>query len=58
MEANMTAQGQDQSIPKHLADLIAKGEVRPGKGPRFLPRPVKIQPGDKTAADYVAEGRR
>lgn len=34
--------------PRHL----------PGKGPRFLPLPIKVQPSDKTAADWVAEGRR
>ena len=38
--------------------LIAKGKVRPAKGPRFFPRPVKVQPSDKTAADWVADGRR
>jgi hypothetical protein len=38
--------------------LIAKGEVRPAKTPRFFPRPVKVQPSDKTAADWVGEGRR
>jgi hypothetical protein len=38
--------------------MIAKGEVCPGKGPRFLPLPIKAQPSDKTAADWVAEGRR
>jgi hypothetical protein len=54
----MAAQGQDHSTSKHLAKMIAKGEVRPGKGPRFLPRPIKVQPSDKTAADWVAEGRR
>jgi len=54
----MAAQGQDRSLPKHLAMLIAKGEVRPGKGPRFLPRPIRMRPSDKRAADWVAEGRR
>jgi hypothetical protein len=54
----MAAQGQDPSISKHLATLIAKGEIRPGKGPRSLPLPIKVQPSDKTAADWVAEGRR
>jgi hypothetical protein len=42
---------------EHLARLISKGEVRPGKGSRFLPRPIKAQPSDKTAAVWVAEGR-
>jgi hypothetical protein len=38
--------------------MIAKGEVRAGKGPRFLPQPIKTHCGKKTAADWVAEGRR
>lgn len=54
----MATQGQDHSISKHLATLVAKGEVRPAEGPRFLPLPIKVEPSDKTAADWVAEGRR
>jgi hypothetical protein len=55
----MTAQDRDHSTSEHLAKMIAKGEVRPGKGPRFLPQPIKTQPrGKKTAADWVVEGRR
>lgn len=54
----MASQDQDHSTSKHLAKMIAKGEVRPGKGPRLLPRPMKVQPSGKTAADWVAEGRR
>jgi hypothetical protein len=54
----MDAQGQDHSTSEHVAKMIAKGEVRPGKGPRFLPRPIKAKPSDKTAADWVADGRR
>jgi hypothetical protein len=54
----MTAQGQDHSTSDHLEKMIAKGEVRPGKGPRFLPLSIKVKLGDKTAADWVAEGRR
>lgn len=54
----MATQGQDHSTSEHLAKMIAKGEVRPGKGPRFLPLPIKVQPSDRTAADWVAEGRR
>jgi hypothetical protein len=55
----MTAQDRDRSTSEHVAKMIAKGEVRPGKGPRFLPQPIKTQPrGKKTAADWVAEGRR
>lgn len=38
--------------------MIAKGEVRPSEGPRFVRRSIKAQPGDKTAADWVAEERR
>lgn len=56
--ATLAAQGQDHSLSKHLATLIAKGEVRPGKGPRFLPRPIQMRPSEKTATDWVAEGRR
>lgn len=54
----MTTQGQDRSTSEHLAKMVAKGEVRPGKGPRFLPLPIKVPPSDNTAADWVAEGRR
>lgn len=54
----MATQGQDHSTSGHLAKMIAKGEVRPGIGNRFLPRPVKTRPSDRTAADWVAEGRR
>jgi len=54
----MATQGQDRSTSEHLAKMIAKGEVRPAVGPRFLPPPIKVQPSDKTAADWVAEGRR
>jgi hypothetical protein len=56
--ATMAAQDQDHSTSEHLAKMIAKGEVRPGKGPRFLLQPIKTQPSDKTAADWVADGRR
>jgi hypothetical protein len=45
-------------LSAHLANLIAKGEVRPPLGPRVLPLPLMLQPTDKTAADWVAEGRR
>lgn len=56
--ATMAAKGRDHSTSEHLGRMIAKGEVRPGKDTRFLPRPIKVQPSDKTAADWVAEGRR
>jgi hypothetical protein len=42
----------------HLKALVAKGDVRPGDGSRFLPVPVKLTKGDKATADYVVEGRR
>jgi hypothetical protein len=54
----MSVRGPDSSLPKHLAALVATGEVRPGDGSRFLPEPVKARKRGKTAADYVAEGRR
>jgi hypothetical protein len=54
----MATQDQNHSTSEHLAKMIAKGEVHPGKSRRFLPLPIKVQPSDKTAADWVAEGRR
>jgi len=30
---------------------VRQGQVRPGRGPRFLPRPIKTQSSDKTAAE-------
>lgn len=33
----MSAHSPDSSLPKHLAALVANGEVRPGDGSRFLP---------------------
>jgi hypothetical protein len=48
----------DTPPPKHLEALVANGDVRPGDGTHFLPEPVKAAEGDRTAADYVAEGRR
>jgi hypothetical protein len=45
-------------MPAHIKALVAKGDVRPGDGSRFLPVPVKLTRGDKTAADHVVEGRR
>ncbi|HWM56134.1 MAG TPA: type II toxin-antitoxin system prevent-host-death family antitoxin [Solirubrobacterales bacterium] len=41
-----------------MAELIAKGIVRPGNGSRHLPKPIKLQGSGKTAAEYVSEGRR
>ena len=54
----MTAESPDTSLSRHLAELVAIGDVRPGDGTRFLPEPVKPAEGDEKAADYVAEGRR
>ena len=44
--------------PPHLAALVADGTVRPGEGPRHLPKPTKLKGTGKSAADYVSEGRR
>ncbi len=44
--------------PPHPAEMIARGEVRPGNGSRHVPRPVKTTGSGKTAAEYVSEGRR
>ncbi len=41
-----------------MAELIAKGIVRPGNGKRHTPRPIKLRGPGKTAAEYVSEGRR
>lgn len=46
------------ATPPHLAAMIAKGEVRPGNGTRYVPKPVKGRGGGKSAAEYVSEGRR
>lgn len=46
------------ATPPHLAALVADGTVRPGEGPRFMPKPSKPRGTGKSAADYVAEGRR
>jgi hypothetical protein len=54
----MSNEAPDPSPAKHLEALVAKGDVRPGDGTRFLPEPVKPAPGDKAAADYVAESPR
>jgi len=45
-------------LPDHLANLVAKGQVRPPLGPRVLPRLVRLPAADKTASEWVAEGRR
>jgi hypothetical protein len=54
----MSTEPPDTSPQKHLEALVANGDVRPGDGTRFLPEPVRPAEGDKTAGDYVAEGRR
>jgi prevent-host-death family protein len=46
------------ATPPHLAALVAEGTVRPSEGPRYLPKPTKLRGAGKSAADYVAEGRR
>jgi prevent-host-death family protein len=46
------------ATPPHLAALVADGTVRPGEGPRFMPKPSKPRGVGKSAADYVAESRR
>ena len=46
------------TTPPHLATLVAEGAVRPSEGPRYLPKPAKPRGAGKSAADYVAEGRR
>lgn len=46
------------ATPPHLAALVADGTVRPSEGPRYLPKPTKLRGAGKSAADYVAEGRR
>jgi hypothetical protein len=54
----MSTEPPDTSPPRHLEAQVANGDVRPGDGTRFLAEPVRPAQGDKTAADYVAEGRR
>jgi prevent-host-death family protein len=44
--------------PPHLAAMIARGEVRPGNGTRYVPKPVKGRGSGKSASEYVSEGRR
>jgi prevent-host-death family protein len=46
------------AMPPRLAALVAEGTVRPSEGSRYLPKPTKLRGGGKSAADYVAEGRR
>ena len=46
------------TTPPHLAALVANGTVRPSEGSRYLPKPAKLRGSGKSAADYVAEGRR
>lgn len=45
--------------PLHKPDApVAEGEVKAGKRKSHLPKPTKLQGSGKSAADYVAEGRR
>jgi prevent-host-death family protein len=46
------------AMAPHLAALVADGTVRPSEGSRYLPKPIKLRGPGKSAADYVAEGRR
>lgn len=55
---SMSTHRPDTFPPSHLEALVAKGDVSPGDGSRFLPEPVKLAEGDKTATDHVAENRR
>ena len=48
----------DAATPRHLAGMIARGEVRPGSGIRHCPNPVRGRKGGKSASEYVSEGRR
>jgi hypothetical protein len=57
LSASMSGMGRER-LSESLANLIAKGEVRPPLGPRVLPLPVKLQPPHKTASEWVADGRR
>jgi prevent-host-death family protein len=52
------AQIVSAATPPRLAALVADGMVRPSEGPRHLPKPTKLRGDGKSAADYVAEGRR
>lgn len=53
----MPVPGTDPSLPKHLATLIAKGDIRLAQVPAFfLAR--SDQSGGKAAADWVAASRR
>jgi hypothetical protein len=54
----MSAENPESSGLKHLAALVANGEVRAGDGSRYLPQPLKPKKRIKTAADLVAEARR
>lgn len=58
MAGPMSTRSPDNPLPKHLAALVANGQVRPGDGSRFLPKPVKAERRGKTAAEYVTGGRR
>lgn len=48
----------DPAMPRHLAEMIARGEVGPGNGARHSPKPVRGREGGKSASEYVSEGRR
>lgn len=46
------------AIKAHIRSLIAKGAVRPNKGPRYFPKPTKLRGSGKSAVDYISESRR
>jgi hypothetical protein len=54
----VAAQDVPGAMPAHIAALVTGGEVRPANRTRHLPKPSKPRGSGKTAADYVAEGRR
>lgn len=46
------------SVSPGMARLIAEGRVRWNGGAPTLPRPLKLRGRGRSAAGYVAEGRR
>jgi hypothetical protein len=47
-----------ETVTPHLAALIADGTVRPGRGPRHLPKPTQLRGVGRDAVSYVIETRR
>jgi len=54
----MSTGRRNTSLSKHLMALVMKGDVRRGDGSRVLRAPLEMAKGEKTAVDYVIEGRR